>query len=313
MRVLQTVGGLFRINTRNWKAILLCFLAGIIFWLFNALNKNYTTNLTIPITIVFDKESYMPVKELPTEVRINLTGVGWMIFRRSLGINVSQISIPIEQPHIVKKIVGTSLPPMIYAQLNDLQINYIITDTLHLDVDKIVSKKLKLTVHKDSLSMREGFQVIGEAEIAPDSVVIKGPQSFVAALENPLPLKITRNNVDKDFDERILISKDLSSLIKTNPDYTVVKFEVKEFVTINDSLQLALKNVFYRTTPQLTSKKVNAQFMIRKDKVDEFRSNLPEATLDLTRYRGKELVLLPTIEVVPDYVKLQKVDSVKVN
>jgi hypothetical protein len=313
MKVLRTIGGLFRINTRNWKAILLCFLTGIIFWLFNALNKNYTTNLTVPVEVVIDRTNFIPVKELPTEVRINLSGVGWAIFRRSLGINVSLISIPIEQPHLVKKIVGSSLPAIISSQLNDLQINYMITDTLYLQVDKLINKTLRLTVNKDSIPVRDGYHIISSVEITPDSVEISGPQSFVMSLENPFPLIITKNNIDKDFEDRVLISKSLSPLIKTKPDYAVVKFEVREFVIINDSLQLELKNVFARTNPILSSNKVNAEFLIRVDKVEEYRSNPPVATIDLTRFRGRELQLLPVVSILPEYVKLQRIDSVKVN
>jgi len=110
-----------------------------------------------------------------------------------------------------------------------------------------------------------------------------------------------------------LISKELSPLIKTKPDYAVVKFEVREFVLIKDSLQLELKNVFTRTSPVLSSDKVNAEFLIRVDKVDEFRSNLPVATIDLTRFRGRELQLLPVVGILPEYAKLQRIDSVKVN
>ena len=312
MSLLRNIAGLFRINTRNWKAILLCFMAGIVFWLFNALNKNYTTNITVPVAIDYDTEKYVAVEKLPDEVRINLSGVGWTIFRRSIGFNTPDLVIPIEQPNLVRKIVGSSLPSIFSSQLGDLQINYMITDTLYLHVERIINKQFDLAINVDSLKLKQEFELIEEISITPDSVIIQGPQNLVLELTNPLYLKIQKENIDKDFDDRILIGRQLNQMLKTNPDYVNIKFRVIEFVLIQDSLELELVNVPARARPLLENGKVNAEFKIRIDKVDNFRAALPTAKLDVSGLKVSAINILPKIENLPDYVRVQHIDSVSV-
>src|SRR5687767_9682749 len=104
MSVIKSIFNLLRFNRKNWKAVVLCVLAATVFWFFNSLNKRYTTNITFPVTFDYDDENYIAVKPLPSSVRINVTGVGWDLFRRSLGIKIPPLVIPIDRPAEVKKI-----------------------------------------------------------------------------------------------------------------------------------------------------------------------------------------------------------------
>ena len=108
MSVLSTILDIFRFNRRNWKVVVLCILAATIFWLFNALNKTYTTNITFPLEFDYDKETFVAVQPLPSNVRINVKGIGWDLFRRSAGLKVPALSIPLERPSEIKKIVATA-------------------------------------------------------------------------------------------------------------------------------------------------------------------------------------------------------------
>ncbi|HMP98326.1 MAG TPA: hypothetical protein PKC24_01005 [Cyclobacteriaceae bacterium] len=310
MGVLRNIAGLFRINTRNWKAILLCFFAGIVFWLFNALNKNYTTNISIPVEIAFDEEHFVAVEPLPAEVRINLTGVGWAIFRRSIGLNLPPLSITLEQPHLVRKIVGSSLPGVFSSQLNDLQINYIITDTLYLHIERIVEKKLRLLVHADSLNIKEGHKLISEISITPEQVNIVGPQNMINELGGAIQLDIQKKNIDRDFNERISISRNINSQLKANPEYAQVSFEVIEFVDLDLTLTLNWQNLPTRLRALQATDEVEARFNLRKDKVDEFRENPPQALIDYRNVKANQQKIVPQISTLPAYARLVQADSV---
>src|SRR5687768_4052677 len=140
MRILYTIFSILRFNRRNWKAVVLCVFAGTVFWFFNALNKTYTTNINFPLRFDFDRTNFVPVKSLPEQVRMNVTGNGWDLFKRSTGVKAGALEIPLERPADVKKIVGGTLPIIFSNQVDGLEINFVLTDTLYLDLEPKAGK-----------------------------------------------------------------------------------------------------------------------------------------------------------------------------
>lgn len=312
MTLLRNIAGILRINTKNWRAMLLCLMAATIFWFFNALNKNYTANLSVPVKIDFDHERFMAVSELPDEVRINLSGVGWSLFRRSIGLRTPPLAIPLDQPNQVRKIPASSLPAIFSSQMEDLQINYILTDTLYLHVEKRESRMFSVTVVPDSLSLSDGFELISEITIQPNSIVIEGPQNMLNEMKGPIQLEITKRNIDRDFSESISLSKKLNSFLKSTPEEVKVEFKVMEFIPLHDSASIVLFGVPARVNPILDRKKVNVVYTIRKDRLKDFQDQMPEAVLDLSNLRRGQHKVLPKIYDLPEYVRLEHIDSVSI-
>jgi hypothetical protein len=82
----RSIFNFLRFNKKNWKAVVLCIFAATVFWFFNALNKNYSTNINFALAFEYDQDRFIPMKSLPSTVRMNVTGSGWDLFRRSLDL-----------------------------------------------------------------------------------------------------------------------------------------------------------------------------------------------------------------------------------
>ena len=68
MNFFRAISDLLRFDRTNWKALALCFFAAAVFWMFNALNKNYATNLRLPLEFEFDNTKYIAVEPLPASL-----------------------------------------------------------------------------------------------------------------------------------------------------------------------------------------------------------------------------------------------------
>src|SRR5574337_1859102 len=144
MNFLRIIISLFRFDRANWKAVVLCELAAIVFWTFNAFNKNYSANVRFPILFEFNGDRYTPADHLPKTINLNVTGIGWELFRKYLGFKVPQLIIPLERPSEIKKIVAGGLLPVVSAQIRNLKVNFVATDTLYLRIDKRDAHRYKL-------------------------------------------------------------------------------------------------------------------------------------------------------------------------
>src|ERR1041385_7106496 len=131
MKFVRIIFNLLRFDRANWKAVILCIFAAVTFWIFNSFNKEYSTNLRFPILFEFDGERYLPSAHFPKTITLNVTGIGWDLIRKQVGLKVPQMIIRLDRPAETKKVVAASLVPILAPQIGNLKINFVATDTLY--------------------------------------------------------------------------------------------------------------------------------------------------------------------------------------
>ena len=205
MSFFNSILNILRFNKKNWKAVSLCIFAATVFWFFNALNKSYSTTISFPLVFDYDREKFIPVKQLPASVRLNVTGIGWNLFRRSVGVKVPPLVIPLDKPSDVRKIVGSTLPALFANQLSGFQINFVMTDTLRLTIEPKATRKVMLRLDLPPSIFKDGYALVSPIRITPDLVVLEGPQRLINNLSDPVFLIILQKNIDENFTEVVQV------------------------------------------------------------------------------------------------------------
>ncbi len=301
---------MLRLDRKNWKAVVLCLFAATVFWFFNALNKNYTTNITFPVKFDYDQENYIPIHPLPQIVRVNVTGIGWDLFRRSLGLKIPPLVIPLERPVEVKKIVGSTLPPLFANQLERLQINFVLTDTLHVAIEPKGRKWISLAVDTPSILFKTGYIMTSKPAITPDSIFIEGPWKLVKSISEPLYLKIPQRNIDENFHNEVEVQFVNSELIRRNPPTVHVNFEVDLLRQMTDSIRLVLVNLPKGAKPSLGIRRLPCTFAIPQRAMNSYHRDSIKAIVDLQNFSRGVKRVQPVLQGLPPYAKVIKVDSV---
>lgn len=292
--------------------MVLCIFAATVFWFFNALNKNYTTNISFPLTFDYHTENYVAVRPLPEKIRINVTGIGWDLFRRSLGVKVPALVIPLERPSEIDKIVGSTLPALFANQLERIQINFVLTDTLHIALEPKATRWVSLKLDSPSILFRNGYAMVSEATITPDSVYIEGPWPLIKSLSEPVYLKLVERNIDRNFQEDVEIKFLNDELISRVPSRVKVSFSVDPMIEVRDSIKFYLEHVPPSARPAIGNGKVLSVFRVAKSHLEEFHADSIRAVIDLKNFsRGRKKVL-PEFTGLPPYTEVSYVDSVLV-
>jgi len=311
--LLNSIFDFLRFNKKNWKAVVLCLFAATIFWFFNALNKNYSANINFPVSFDYDRENYVPVKSLPAAIRMNVSGLGWDLFRKSSGLKVPPLVIPLERPAEIRKIVGSTLPALFSTQLEGLQINFVITDTVCIDIDEKVRKKFSLTVDSVWRYLHPDFGVINDITLVPDTVWIEGPRKIVNTLPDVINLALPQNNIDSDFIGEIEIIFPNDDLLKRDTPVVEVAFDVEKLMEINDRVQLKVINVPPNLRAAIDVQEVNCTFRIPVSLVKTLSIDSLTAIVDLKAFKTGSNKVVPQVNGLPKNAHLIKVDTVQVN
>ena len=310
MSFVNSIFNILKFNRRNWKAVVLCVFTATVFWFFNALNKTYTTNINFPLAFDYDEENFMPVDGLPKSVRLNVTGNGWELFKRSTGVKLAPLQIPLERPAEVKKIVGSGLTFAFTNQLNGLEINRVLNDTLYLDLEPRIGRWIKLAVDSIQYNIKEGYGLTSDIAIVPDSTYIVGPKRIVEKIKVPVMLDIPQRNIDEHYIENIAVELPSQKVLSREPASVSVMFNVEEMITVVDSIRLVVENIPPSVSDVMNSGKLPVTLSIPNSFMEGLIMDSVKAVLDLKTFSGGTARILPRVEGLPPYSRVVKIDSV---
>lgn len=312
MRFVNSIFRLLHVNKKNWKAIALCVLAATIFWFLDSLNDNYTANVNFPLKFEYEDTAYIPVDPLPDHLTINVSGMGWDLFRRSAGLRVSPLVIPLERPATVRKIVGSTLPALLSDQVEGLEINFVVNDTIYVNIEPRDRKWLTLRIDSIERFIRPGYGLASAIRIQPDSVLANGPQSRISELKRSLPLLLEQTNIDEDYDEEVEVTVPGEPLITFRPPSVSVSFRVEEYVEVTDSVRLVLVNLPESAKPDLQIEKLPVTLRIRRSQADNLEWDSLRAVVNLKGFKGGRISAEPEVNGLPGGAKVINIDSVHI-
>jgi hypothetical protein len=308
MNLLASMSNFFRFNSKNWKGITLCFIAATVFWFFNALNKNYTTSISFPLEFEYDQESFIPVSPLPTQVRINVTGMGWDLFRRSSGLKVPALVIPLERPADVKKIV--TVPALFAPQLERFEINFILTDTIKLNIEPKEKRWITLRLDPSSIRLKNDYVRTSETILQPDSIFVEGPLPIVNSFVEPVNLKLADNYIDDDYREDVEVQLVNNEMISRNPPTVTVSFNVDKLIEINDSIPLKVINYPKGANPYLAVRALPCRFSVPEGEMSKYVPDSVIAVVDLKFFLRGTKKIKPDVIGLPPFSQVHSIDSV---
>lgn len=290
---------------------MLCVFTATVFWFFNALNKTYTTNISFPLSFDYDNENFIPVDGLPQSVRLNVTGNGWELFKRSTGVKTNPLEIPLESPGDVKKIVGSGLKFSFTNQLDGLEINHVLSDTIYLDLEPKIGRWVKLAVDSLQYNIKSGYDLTSEVAVLPDSAYVEGPKRIVEKIREPVVLNIPQRNIDEHYVETIPVELPFEDL-SIQPGSVSVMFNVEEMVRVQDSIGLRIVNIPPSVSEVMNSGKLPVVLSIPESFMTGLQFDSIKAVLDLSNFKGGTARILPNVEGLPPFSKVVKIDSVTV-
>jgi len=297
-------------NVSNVRVILLCVFGATTFWFFNALNENYSTTLNYPLNFVYDTEQYVAVDSPPENIQINVTGLGWNLFRNSLGIKVTPLDIRLDEPAETKKIVAASVPGLINDQLDELQLNYVLTDTLFINIDYKTTKKFPLIIDSVNIKMEENYRIASPIEFNPDSVELQGPERVIQNLPDTILVSIPQQQIDDDYDEDVSINLPNGRLIRRNPPTANVQFSVREYVQREVLAKIKIENISDKAYIEVEN--VKATFMVAAEEEDRVSREDFKAVVNFEEMNESDSTLTAKLDSVPEYARDIKLDTARI-
>jgi len=300
-----------KFTNNNWKVVLISIIGAATFWLFRALNKSHSALISYPIEFVFNLDSTVVMNPLPTTIKIDVSSGGWNLFRRTLIFSIDPIQVELDNPSEVNFLTQSFMSPIVEDQLKGFNINYIVTDTLFLSIERKIAKWMTLKVDSLSLPLEEDYQLMSNITIQPDHVMLIGPKSIINSFESDFYITLDENNIDEDFNGWVEVPIVFEDLIQSDPSEVNVSFEVDKFKNVKIGVPIILQNFPSNRVTTLLDSIVNVTYRVEESFKEDFLVEDFYVVLDYDFLKTDSLGV-PVLIKYPDTLRTVSIDSQKV-
>lgn len=195
-------------------------------WVFISLSGEYFYTVKLPVTFSNIPEGFAVSNYSDEEVSISLKGQGWQLAQMTLG----------STPEFIVTVDGTSGEHRISLRnaldqnrwlSSAVQINEFSPDEIRYRIEELAEKKVPV-VPNAVFNFKEGYGLVADSKVTPESVVVRGPRSIIQNLAEVQTEQKTYSSVDNTKTENV----NLESLanIEYDIDRVQLSFDVQKIV-----------------------------------------------------------------------------------
>lgn len=293
-------------KTSDIKVVVLCVIAATTFWVLNALNKdNYVTVVNYPIAFQYNAQEYMAIEELPSEVRIEINGNGWDLFRKYFNVNVSPFIIELSNPDEQNFLPSTAFRRSLNEVLSPTDLVSILTDTLKFEINKIITAQVDLELDTTSFEVAAHHKLVGPISLSPQTVEVKGPSSKIKQLGSSLFISLEGTKIDEDYNQfvPIVLPEVQKKYLSISPQTVNINFEVIAFLEGNKRLKLQKKHFPKDVHLDNEINSVLLKYRVDERRVEDLKELELEGILDYRNRNKKDSTVSIEINNLPEYIE----------
>lgn len=218
---------------KNLRLYLFSFGFAFILWLYLKFNVVYNVELQIPLNLEVAENQALS-ENLPDTITVVAGGKGWDLLNLMLS-REDEFSVNVAN---VKNDTKLNLRQLLSERVNipsNISILSVEPETISINFEKVSSKYVKV-INNIKLELADGYEIVGEPRITPDSVLITGASTVISKIKSISTVSKTISDVNESITETISLKDTLSNIIRIEPTVVTVVFDVDLLgeKTIND-------------------------------------------------------------------------------
>ena len=304
------------LNKKNIKADrrLLVFLFFVviatIFWFLNQLEKEYVTDISLPVRYTNMPADKILVNELPEYFDIRVRAHGYKLLEYKISnkflpfqVNVNSITLRMLSGSDFSKLYALTrlMDDKIENQLSsELEIVSISPDTIYFEFADRIFKKVPVASNIEAKPATQ-FMIRGNIDFKPDSITISGAEPIIDTIHEVFTNNKELIDLAVNYNDDIKLKKiENVNLSEDKVDYSI---NIEKFTEGSQSIALHVINVpdslIIRTFP----KEITVTYLVALSDYEKVLPELFEAVIDFKETNNQLNRLNILIENSPEYIR----------
>ncbi|KOH45150.1 CdaR family protein [Sunxiuqinia dokdonensis] len=297
-------------NERKLAIFLICVGIASVFWLLNALEKEYNVELSFPVRYTNLPKNKMLINEPPRQFVLDVRSFGFTLLRYKLSMAFSPLVFN------VGEIIGEAMedknqnryaiPSQQYRKnmadqiSSELNVTSILPDTVYFQFDQIVTQKKKVTPIV-TFQLKKQHYLYDEISVVPDSVDVMGPRSILDTLTQ---VKTVAQNL-KTLDGSVQRTASLQTIniVEFAPKKVTIQIPVEEYTEKQLAIPVTIDSIPDNFKINFFPAEVKVSFMIGLSRFSEIDPSDFRASVSYADIENKVDYLPVTLENIPNHLK----------
>ena len=276
-------------------------------WLYVSLNGNYSTFLEVPVKIVTNENQAIE-SEIPDKILVEVKGRGWDLLNLKYiqksfecKVDLSNFSQVFGDMEISRSKLLQSLTALEQTEIKNINPDYFIVTLGNVD-----SKDVQIE-NNMTIIPRQGFVLVGNVELTPNTVNIKGYSEVIKEIRSIQTENIVLEDVFKKTKGRINVLDTFHQSIRIKPRNISYSFDVQQNCNTElKQLPIEVRGGQYEITTRLSPLRIN---VILQGGVEEIAKINPMDVRVVLDY--KEIINDSTGILVPKIILPPNVNLIK--
>jgi hypothetical protein len=294
---------------QNFKSNLLtffgCLIVASFMWLFQSLNRNYSTTIKFPVkylNLPKDKFIYSPLPKV-CEAEVKASGMKLLL---SYFKPIDEVLVIDYQTQ--KKVFGSNgsteklivSPQMLSFAFNTkLEILKLKPDTIFIEYKKLFSKMVPIK-HNVKTQFKDNFNLVGSIQIKPSHILITGDTASINHIDFVETEDLLLQNLEAGFSEPIKLKERTD---QWHSNYSVnevtASADVDRFTEKDLDLEVQTKNIPNGFEVNVLPKKVKVKFSVAYKDFDFIKPDFFKLSVDFKNQINQAAETLIEVENKP--------------
>ncbi len=217
---------IFKLMTKKIVTIVFIVVFSMMLWVFVSLSGEYFYSMRLPITFSGIPQDYAVSNYSEKEVLISLKGQGWQLAQITFGSQPEFVVNVRGNPGEHKIAIRNALDQNRWLSAS-VQINEFSPEEIQYRIEAVDSKKVPI-IPDIEFKFRDGFGLVSDVRVEPDSIVVRGPKSVVKEITEIITVKRSYTNLDNTVVENISLAT-LNNL-QVDEELVKINFDVQKIV-----------------------------------------------------------------------------------
>ncbi|MCB2206503.1 hypothetical protein KQI65_17295 [bacterium] len=218
------------------------FLVAAMFWFSVTMGGSFRTRLDVPLSVSNMPKGLALVKPLPREINVLLEARGWQLLWLSAG---KQLRYEIPGSRLRSGVIQTnrSLTESMVLPVGVKAIRAY-PETLFVQVDRFVKKKVPLHFRSLSVSFKPDFGLMRDIEISPDSIVLEGAERVLRGITSwPIAAR-SYEDLALPVAEEVPVLDSLPGVVRLSTDKVNLHIATEQLADVSfDDIRVEIKGV----------------------------------------------------------------------
>lgn len=299
------------------KTFISFLIISFLIWLLITFSKEYTAVISYPVSYKNISQNKLLQEEPIKKIGLSIKATGFKILRAKLSSKKIDLEASvlqrknISQFYFLPKNQFTKIQKQLISGVDLQEINQ---DTIYLNLGVLASKKVALKADIN-INYHIGYDLLDDIKIAPDSIIISGPESQINDIKFLNLSKLTLKDVKSNFNKKVdILKSEKQHNIKSTISKVTISGKVDKFTEGTLKIPYVIKNLPENTNLTILTENVEVVFVVALSNFAKVSEASFKVECDFLMSEKNNLgYLIPKVITKPNFIKSIKIIPSKID